>query len=114
MRAVTPSFQPRMEPIMANFEQDFDAPVVADAPAAGAAKRTSKSSRYWVNIKGIESGLPVIAGSDIESIISDLGAERFLQVLADAIAANAVTIYDHNAPKAKASASERFLAFAKK
>lgn len=108
MRAVTPSFQPRMEPIMANFEQDFD------APAAGAAKRTSKSSRYWVNIKGIDSGLPVIAGSDIESVITDLGADKFLQVLADAIAANAVTIYDHNAPKAKASASERFLAFAKK
>ena len=97
---------------MANFEQDFDAPApAADAPAT---KRTSKSSRYWVNIKGLESGLPVIAGSDIESVISDLGAERFLQVLADAIAANAVSIYDHNAPKQKASAAERFLAFAKK
>lgn len=114
MRAVTPSFQPRMEPIMANFETDFDAPAAADAPVADAAKRTSKSSRYWVNIKGIDSGLPVIAGSDIESIISDLGAERFLQVLADAISAGAVTVYDHNAPKAKANASDRFLAYAKK
>lgn len=98
---------------MANFETDFDAPV-ADAPAAGAAKRTSKQSRYWLNIKGIDSGLPVIAGSDIESLISDLGAERFLQVLADAIASGAVSIYDHNAPKTKVSAAERFLAFAKK
>lgn len=111
MRAVTLSFQPRMEPIMADFSSDFDAPVVADAPAA---KRTSKSSRYWVNIKGIDSGLPVIAGSDIESIITDLGADKFLQVLADAISSGAVSIYDHNAPKAKANAAERFLAFAKK
>lgn len=94
---------------MVNFEQDFDAPV------ADAAKRTSsKSSRYWVNIKGIDSGLPVIAGSDIESIITDLGPDKFLQVLADAISSGAVSIYDHNAPKQKASASDRFLAFAKK
>ena len=93
---------------MADFSSDFDAPV------ADAAKRTSKSSRYWLNIKGIESGLPVLAGSDIESVITDLGPEKFLQVLADAIAANAVSIYDHAKPKSKSSASDRFLAYAKK